>query len=327
MYSPAEAVGTYPFEWKGRVYQIPDDICITPYFRSIFDLLVAAAQSEFPVLVLGAPGTGKDVIARLIHALAGRLPETFKAFNCAGKTPGTIESELFGHRRGAWTGASEAHGGMAEAAGTGTLFLDEVADHPLEVQGLLLRFLQNRTWYRMGETQERRFHGAVIAATNKDLEELVKVGKFRKDLFDRLKARRIQAKDLEDRPADIVPLFRHLARVREKKMGGLIRFSDEALALLRRYTFPENVRELEHIFSNVVIDASGRPVTPRFIKPYFHVDPGPPRSSPVFPSVKAMRSVMQTCGENRSLEARKLGMPRTSWLRKRKRALSAMPSP
>jgi transcriptional regulator with PAS, ATPase and Fis domain len=212
---------------------------------------VAAAAS--PVLIEGESGTGKELIARVIHASGLRGTKPFVPVNC-GAIPDTLfESEIFGHVAGSFTGATRDKPGILEAAHGGTLFLDEIGDLPLHLQAKLLRVLQENEFRRVGDTKTSTADVRVVSATNKDLEQEMKAGRFREDLFFRVSVLRICVEPLRRRPDDIEPLAKHFAAKYAASMGKEVpRICPEVLALLEAYPWPGNVRELENEIQRLI---------------------------------------------------------------------------
>lgn len=215
---------------------------------------VAAANSS--VLLLGESGTGKEVVAKAIHRMSSRAQKPLVVVNCGAIPETLLESELFGHTRGAFTGAVEARKGMFEAADGGTIFLDEIGDLPLHLQVKLLRVLQEGEIQRIGESAPRKVDVRVIAATNRDLESLVAEGKFRQDLYYRLNVIPIYLPPLRERREDIPPLIEYFMQ-KYAPSGMRKRFSPEAFSLLMRYDYPGNVRELENAVEHAVVLSEG----------------------------------------------------------------------
>jgi len=212
--------------------------------------------SSAPVLITGETGTGKELIAHAVHAISSRHKREFIPFDCGAVNPGLIESELFGHRRGSFTGADRNYKGVIRAAEGGTLFLDEIGELPLEIQPKLLRFLQEGEVRPVGAPKPIKTNVRVIAATNRDLEADVRSGRFRDDLFERLNVLRFHIPPLRERREDILPLivyFLDRHQRQEDKQG--LRLSDEALALLLGYGWPHNVRELANVMYRLVVFA------------------------------------------------------------------------
>jgi formate hydrogenlyase transcriptional activator len=222
------------------------------------------AQTEATVLILGETGTGKELIARAIHNRSARRGRPFVTINCAAIPSGLIESELFGHERGAFTGAIAQKIGRFEEAKGGTLFLDEIGEIPLELQPKLLRALQDHEFVRIGGTRTTKVDVRVVAATNRDLAEMVEEHGFRGDLYYRLNVFPIRAPSLRERPEDIEPLVRHFVqRVATRMQRRIEVIPSETLEMMRLYPWPGNVRELENVIERAVILSAG----PRLIVP------------------------------------------------------------
>lgn len=221
-----------------------------------------AARSKATVLVRGESGTGKELIARAIHYTSPRKDGPFVAVNCAALSESLLESELFGHEKGAFTGADRQRTGRFEQANGGTLFIDEVGDIPLSTQVKLLRVLQEREFERVGGNETIKVDVRVIAATNKDLEEMVENDEFREDLFYRLNVISIRIPPLRERRGDISPLISHFisryAVENDKEIEGVSR---EAMDVLMKYDYPGNVRELENAIERAVVMARGTLIT------------------------------------------------------------------
>ena len=223
--------------------------------RRIFSLIRRVAATDVPVLITGESGTGKELTALAIHDRSLRAEAPFVAINCAAIPESLLESELFGHRRGAFTGAVEERKGRFEQAGGGTMFLDEVGDIPLPTQVKLLRVLQERKFERLGENRTISVDVRIIAATNADLEKLVEEGRFREDLFYRLNVIPLYLPPLRDRRDDIIPLAEHFLERFNQEYGKGVSFTPEALDLLVEYRWPGNVRELENLVERTVVMA------------------------------------------------------------------------
>ena len=222
--------------------------------QGLLSLVQRVAASEWPALIRGETGTGKELVARLIHLLGARAERPFIAVNCAAIPENLFESELFGHEKGAFTGAVSRRRGLFEQADRGTLFLDEIGEMPSQLQAKLLRALQDRRIARLGSEASFTVDVRVLAATNRDLREMVSQGRFREDLYFRLNVLELFIPPLRERRGDIVELADHfLARHGEGRIG----FDADALALLVRYDFPGNVRELEHIIQRLVTFVRG----------------------------------------------------------------------
>ena len=233
---------------------------------AIYKLIAQAASTSATVLLRGESGTGKELIARAIHANSALADEPFVAVNCAALPTGLLESELFGHVRGAFTGAQQSRRGRFAAAGRGTILLDEIGDTTPEFQTKLLRVLQEREYHPVGADTPERTDARVIAATHQDLEQLIADGRFRSDLYFRLRVIEIPIPPLRDRRADVPLLAQHLAR-RASEMLRLPRpsISDEALATITAHDWPGNVRELENCLMRAVVLAAGGVIRPEHL--------------------------------------------------------------
>jgi NtrC-family two-component system response regulator AlgB len=230
----------------------------SPAMRKIIDLAAKAASSEATILLLGESGTGKSVMARTIHSQSPRRGHAFVTVSCPSLSRELLESELFGHVKGAFTGALSDTWGKVAAADGGTLFLDEIGDLPLEVQSRLLRLLQEREYERVGETRPRKADVRVISATNHDLKAAVAAGKFREDLFYRLNVISLTMPPLRERPVDIPRLAgRMLAFFAAHSGKPASTLSPEARTALERHPWPGNLRELRNVIERAVILSSG----------------------------------------------------------------------
>ncbi len=226
----------------------------SPALRTAFDLASLVAPTNSSVLILGETGTGKELIARAIHNLSRRQDRTFVKLNCAAIPFGLLESELFGHEKGAFTGAIAQKAGRFELADRGTLFLDEVGDIPLELQAKLLRILQEQEFERLGSNRTHKVDVRLIAATHRDLAEMVKQGTFREDLYYRLKVFPIHVPALRQRTGDIAKLVWHFTALHARPMNKRIdEIPPETMEALVRYRWPGNVRELRHFIERAVI--------------------------------------------------------------------------
>ncbi|HTU16574.1 MAG TPA: sigma-54 dependent transcriptional regulator [Gemmataceae bacterium] len=229
-----------------------------PAMREALELAMQVAASEATVLLRGESGTGKGVLARAIHERSARAAGPFVIVHCPSLSGELLESELFGHVRGAFTGAVQDTEGKVAVAEGGSLFLDEIGDLPLAVQPKLLRLLQDRCYERVGETKTRIANVRIVAATNRDLSAEVAAGRFREDLYYRLNVIEIELPPLRRRPHDILPLARHLLTFFARQMGKTVRsFAPEVEAALLRHIWPGNVRELRNAIERGVILASG----------------------------------------------------------------------
>ena len=226
----------------------------SPRMREIYRLLKRVAATDSTVLLLGESGTGKEVAAQAIHRASPRAERPFVAVNCATLSETLLESELFGHEKGAFTGAAARKPGKVEVADTGTLFLDEVGEIPLPLQAKLLRFLQEREFERLGSTHPIHVDVRVIAATNRDLEKAVRAGTFREDLYYRLNVIALHLPPLRERREDIPLLASHFAARTSQRLGRPVAgFTPEARACLQRYDWPGNVRELANAIERALV--------------------------------------------------------------------------
>ncbi len=225
-----------------------------------------AASSAVTVLLLGETGTGKEVVARAIHRWSHRSARPFIAVNCAAFPENLLENELFGHEKGAYTGATKREPGKIEIAEGGTLFLDEIGDMPLTMQSHLLRVLNDRTFYRVGGTQEVRADVRFIAATNKDLQRAIRHGTFREDLYFRLAVITVKLPPLRDRLDDLPALAGHfLTQPGKFGLNKHCVLSDSALDALQAYTWPGNVRELENVLTRALVLCPGDTIGPEHL--------------------------------------------------------------
>lgn len=227
-------------------------------FRQVYDLTLQVAGSDANILILGESGTGKELIARTVHSNSTRRTKPFVSLNCAALTDSLLESQLFGHVRGAFTGAIMNQKGLLEEADGGTLFLDEIGDVSAAVQAKLLRVIQERDFIPLGTTKPKKVDVRFVAATNKDLQQEVTAGRFREDLYYRLNVISLTVPPLRERPEDVEPLARHfLRRCASRMKKELHDLEPAALDLLRSYHWPGNVRELENVIERAVILARG----------------------------------------------------------------------
>jgi formate hydrogenlyase transcriptional activator len=226
--------------------------------RHVLQLVETVAPSDSTVLLLGETGTGKELIARAIHERSRRKDRTFVKMNCAAIPTGLLESELFGHERGAFTGAITQKVGRLELADQGTLFLDEVGDIPIEIQPKLLRALQEREFERLGSTRTKKVDLRLVAATNRNLEKMIEAREFREDLFYRLNVFPIRIPPLRERPEDIPLLVRYFAQKYARRMEKRIESIPTAtMKKLSRWHWPGNIRELENFIERSVILSQG----------------------------------------------------------------------
>src|SRR5271170_7415491 len=235
----------------------------SPAMRESMDILLRAAKTQASILITGESGTGKGVLARAVHQKSHLADKPLVTISCPSLSRELLESELFGHVKGAFTGALRDHWGKVKAAHGGTLFLDEIGDLPMEIQPKLLRLLQEREYERLGENVTRQANLRVIAATNRDLKKRVAEGAFREDLYFRLNVIAVEMPPLRDRAADLIRFAehyeKHFAAQCGRKLEGL---SPEAIACIRAYHWPGNLRELRNAVERAVIMAGHEKISP-----------------------------------------------------------------
>ncbi|MCX7834374.1 MAG: sigma-54 dependent transcriptional regulator [Ignavibacteria bacterium] len=243
-------------------YKLPNLIAFSKKMQEVINLAGRVAQSKATILIRGESGSGKEVLAKAIHYASQRKEQPFIAVNCAALNENLLESEMFGHEKGAFTGADRQKLGRFELADKGTLFLDEVGDIPLHTQVKLLRVLQEGQFERVGGTQTINTDVRIISATNKNIEELIKEGKFREDLYYRLNVITIHIPPLRERKEDIIPLIEYFLKKYSKETNKeKVEFSREAMDLLLKYNYPGNVRELENIIHHSLVISRGNLIT------------------------------------------------------------------
>ncbi len=291
--------------------------------RDVLDLATQVARSMLSVLIEGESGTGKEGVAQLIHERSGRASGPFVRVNVAALPESLLESELFGHVKGAFTGAVKDREGRFEAADGGTIFLDEIGEMPLAVQAKLLRVLQSMEFERVGETRTRRVDVRVVAATNRNLDAAIREKTFREDLYYRVAGVRLRLPPLRERPTDVPRLVAHVA-ARLAGSEAPAEFSAEALRLLRAYRWPGNVRELLNVVERATVLSRGAPVQPAHLPREIREDGSEGADAP--PDLVTLEEV-----EKRHIQhvlaaipdagaaARTLGIDPTTLWRKRKR--------
>jgi two-component system, NtrC family, response regulator AtoC len=304
-------------------YQFKNVIGRTSLMFQVYKTIAKVADTKSTVLICGERGTGKELIARSIHYNSQRNHRPFIPVDCASLVETLIESELFGHVRGAFTGASSGKRGLLEEADGGTLFLDEVGNLNLSMQSKLLRFLQEREIKRVGGTESIKVDVRVIAATNQPLEPLVKSGKFREDLFDRLNVVSITLPPLRERKDDIPLLTNHfLQKFSEENHKNISHISPEALEIIFQYSWPGNVRELEHTIERAIILSRHPMILPEDlpkkmadeIKDPEILSPGKPLSLRELEKRYVLK-VLQETGGNKKKASEILGIDRTTLYR------------
>src|SRR6058998_2101681 len=226
----------------------------SPSLNHALDVAVQVSATDLSVLIVGESGVGKEVFSQIIHSLSARKHNPFIAVNCGAIPEGTIDSELFGHEKGSFTGAVESRKGYFETVNGGTIFLDEIGEMPLGTQARLLRVLESGEFIRVGSSKVQKTDVRVIAATNKDLLQLVQQHKFREDLYYRLNTVPIRVPSLRDRKEDIPLLFRKFAvDFAERYKTSPVQLDDEARSMLINYSWPGNVRELKNIAEQISV--------------------------------------------------------------------------
>ena len=298
---------------------------------AIRQTVLRVAKTPVPVLVLGETGVGKDVIAAMLHELSPRANRPFVAINCASLPETLLETELFGHERGAFTGAIVAKPGLLEAAEGGTVFFDEIGDLPLALQAKLLRVFESREVTRLGALKPRNVDVRFVAATNRDLARDVSTGRFRQDLYYRMNCIGVTVPPLRERCADIVPLAKlFLESVRFRCEAADVRFSPAALSAMNAHTWPGNVRELKSAVERAAIFARGELIEPNDLG-LPTASSGPAAAPPKRPSItqgppeiettpdlerERIVRALEACGGNQSRATRLLGMSRRTLVRK-----------
>jgi len=295
----------------------------SPLMQKTLAMAQRVADSEAPLLIRGESGTGKTMLARAIHSWSRRSAKNFGVVSCPSLSLELLESELFGHVKGAFTGALRDHLGRIAACEGGTLFLDEIGDLPLPLQAKLLRVIQEKEYERVGEVETRKADVRIIAATSVDLVEAVKVGRFREDLFYRLNVVEIIIPPLRERQEDILPLAeRLLAFFARQNHRGILGFTAAALAALQHYPWPGNVRELRNVLERAVLLSTGETIGVENMPLHLAPTPTEPKVGDLvsLETIDEMH-IRQVLTATKSLEeaARILGMdPVTLWRRRKK---------
>lgn len=273
------------------------------------------AAHDLPVLILGESGTGKELLARQLHRSSPRASRPWLAVNCAALPDGLLLSDLFGHRRGAFTGADSDRVGVFESADGGTVFLDEIGELPWAAQGMLLRLLQEGEMRRVGESRTRRLDFRLVSATHKDLAGMVKAGEFRQDLYYRLRVAYVEAPPLREREGDVMLLAHHFLET-SGALGQDLKFSDEARARIRNYSWPGNVRELKNAIDGAVALAEGPEISVDMLGlPEEPVEEAAPQQSGYHWKMEQYRrrligKALEESGGNQARAARALGISR-----------------
>ena len=292
--------------------------------QRLFDLAIKVAETDSSVLIVGESGSGKEVVARLIHFHSSRANAPFVTVNCSAIPENLLESELFGHKKGAFTGALYTKRGSFELAAGGTFFLDEIGDMRLDMQAKILRVLEEKKVKRVGSEEEVQLDVRVIAASNKDLREEIAAGRFREDLFYRLDVVQIAVPPLREHKEDVAVFARHFLKLFATEMKKPVAdFSQEALSLMMRYDWPGNVRELKNAVERAVIFARpGEPIRTSHFPPQLRTEMGgepKPFAVQGFKSLQALeldyiKEVLDACGGNKAKASAVLGIsPSTIW--------------
>jgi len=298
-----------------------DFVSCNAEIKQIFDILPTIAQSNSTVLIRGATGTGKSLLATIIHKLSARRDKPLVTVNCGALPETLLESELFGYRSGAFTGAVRDYQGRIASASGGTLFLDEIGDLPPTTQVKFLRFLQDRNYERLGDAKPRQADVRILTATNQNLERMIEEGSFRRDLYYRINVLSADIPPLIDRPEDIPMLVQHfIDKYSIRHENRVLGISDEALDLLRKYEYPGNVRELENTVERACVLCKGPEITPSDLPPnLLHVV----QSISVVPvgtladnEAQFILEILRKNSWHRGKTARELGLHRATLLRR-----------
>jgi two-component system response regulator FlrC len=308
------------------VFPFGEIVAGDPKMQAALELARSVAPTDSTVLVTGETGTGKELVARLIHHWSPRADQAFVAVNCAALAETLLESELFGHEKGAFTGAIAQRRGRFELAHGGTLFLDEVGEMSPALQAKLLRVLQERTLERVGGTKTVTVDVRVIGATNRDLQQMVATRTFRDDLFYRLSVFPIPLPPLRERPSDIIPLAEHVLGQVTRRLGKrIVGFSPDAAATLTQYRWPGNIRELQNVVERAAILCQEEQILPA----HLNLAPASPASAAAGPKTlkelerEAILSALAACHGNRREAAKQLGIGlRTLYTRLREYGIS-----
>jgi DNA-binding NtrC family response regulator len=302
-------------------HALADIVATSDSMAEVLDLVRRAARSSATVLITGESGTGKELVARAVHFHSDRVAGPFLAVNCRAFAEGLLESELFGHERGAFTGADRTRKGLFEEAAGGTLFLDEIGEISDGFQAKLLRVLQEREIRRVGDSQARSVDVRVVVATNRELQKEVAEGRFREDLFFRLAVIPIRIPPLRDRPEDILPLARHFLVEHQRELGRAFgALPEDVEAILRSHPWPGNVRELENAIERSVVLSDGATLQASDL---LLQAPDSPKAAdePTLQAAldqatqKAIRDALDATGGARNEAARRLGIDRTTLYR------------
>jgi DNA-binding NtrC family response regulator len=302
-----------------RAEGMPEFVATAPSMRPVLELIAQVGPSDANVLITGEHGTGKEIVAKLLHAASPRARQALVAVNAGGLPEGTFESEIFGHVKGAFTDARTDRVGRFELANGGTLFLDEIANVPLRQQAKLLRVLESGELERVGSSQTRRVDVRILSATNADLHEECVSGNFREDLLFRINTVEIHLPPLRDRREDIALLAMHfLNRNRARYRKQVTGFSAAAMQQMMQYSWPGNVRELEHTVERAVLLCRGDEVEPASLSITAARTAAPSFENMSIDEVEALliRKVLRRCDSNISQAAEALGLSRAALYRR-----------
>jgi two-component system, NtrC family, response regulator AtoC len=331
---PTPGPATDPNSWRDRhaPWLLGDDPAMTP----VLALLSQVADTRCTVLITGESGTGKELAARSLHAGSGRAAKPFVAVNCAAIPPNLVESELFGHAKGAFTGAISSRLGRFAQADGGTIFLDEIGEMEMAVQAKLLRLIQDGELYPVGEETPTKIDVRILAATNRNLEREVASGRFRADLYWRLNVIPVEMPSLRNRPSDIMRLAEYfLGRANDRHRRHAGAFEPQALSALKAYHWPGNIRELENVVERLVIVKGSGPIafgdlpasirTPRETTPAGAPLPGLPENGTDLRAMleavedRMIGEALERTGGNKNRAAELLGLNRTTLVEKLRR--------
>lgn len=299
---------------------IPGEVDMIGSSKPFLDLklsLARMAASDCTVLITGETGTGKELAAEFVHDNSTRRDRSFVCINCAAIPDALLESELFGHSRGAFTGADISYDGLLSAANGGTVFLDEIGDMSLPAQAKILRVIEKKEVCRIGATRPTRLDLRFVAATNQQLEEKAAQGEFRKDLFFRIGGVHVHLPPLRDRKEDLPLLLRHYCQeFRPRPNAPPIEFSDRALGLLLKYAWPGNIRELKNLIESLSIAEIAGPVEPEHLPFRFRPAEAPNAAPSASQERELLISVLSSLNGNKAAAARRLNWSRMTLYRK-----------
>jgi transcriptional regulator with PAS, ATPase and Fis domain len=306
-----------------------------PAMQQTYELATRVAAGDISVLLLGETGAGKEILADFIHRASPRTKKPLVRLNCAALSEALLESELFGHERGAFTGAASAKAGLLETAQGGSVFLDEVGELPAAIQAKLLRVLEDRQVQPVGSLRPRPIDVRFIAATNRDLEADVERGAFRRDLYFRLNGVSLVVPPLRERPSEIEPLARlFLEQACARLKQPVPEIGAEALAAMKRHAWPGNVRELKNVLDRAALLAQGGPIGLAHLPPLASAPPPPPPARPPDADLRTdmaalerqrILDALESCAGNQTQAAKLLGMPRRTLVKRL--AAYAIPRP